>query len=534
MRNVTAGVVPKAGRREWIGLAVLALPTFIVAIDIFVLMLALPPLASDLGADSNQQLWIMDIYGFMLAGFTVTLGTLGDRIGRRKLLLIGGAAFGVASVLTAYASSPELLIAGRALLGIAGASLMPSTLALISNLFQDPKERGTAFGIWGGTFTVGMIVGPILGGAMLQQFWWGSVFLIAAPLMLLLLIVGPKVLPEYRNGQPGRLDPTSVVLSLATMLPIIYGIKELARNGWEPFPIVSLLVGVVAAILFGRRQLRLSDPLLDLSLFANRSIGTTLTSQLCYSTVGGGIMLFMMLYFQLVHGMSTLEAGLAMIPGMAAATVGFSTLPKLATKIRPAYIMAAGLAGTALCLLAFTTVGADSGTATLIIGFAIFSFCGSPVVSLGMNLVIGSAPPEKAGSAGSMAQMSNEFGGTLGAALLGTIGFAVYRSQVDGDIPAEVTGEAAAAARDSLAGASVAAGNLPEQVGNALLVPAREAFVSGLGLVAFIGAVILGAAAVLIGTMLRHVPPVGQEAPPADDGAAEATEEAAPLEEIRD
>jgi DHA2 family multidrug resistance protein-like MFS transporter len=512
MRTVTAGEV-KAGRREWIGLAVLALPTFIVAIDIFVMLLALPKLTEDLGADSNQQLWITDIYGFLLAGFTVTLGTLGDRIGRRKMLLIGAAAFGVLSVVTAYSQSPEMLIVSRALLGIAGATLMPSTLALIANLFQDPVQRGKAFGLWGGTFTLGMIVGPIIGGVLLAHFWWGSVFLLAVPLMAVLLVVGPKVLPEYKNGQPGRLDPPSVVLSLLTMLPIIYGIKELARNGWEPLPVISLAVGLVAGIAFGRRQGKLADPLLDLSLFTNRKIGTTLAGQLSYSTVGGGVMLMMMLYFQLVHGLSTMQAGLAMIPGMAGATLGFSTLPKLATKVRPAYVIAAGMAGVAICLLAFTTITATSSIAVPIVGFTILSFCGSPMIALGMNLVIGSAPPEKAGSAGSLAQMCTEFGGTLGAAVLGTIGFAVYRSQVADGIPAGIPADSAALAHDSLVGAVGVASTLPGETAGVLLTQANRAFAAGLDTVAGVGGLVVGGMAILIAVFLRQVPPVGQAEP---------------------
>ncbi|WP_433241269.1 MFS transporter [Streptosporangium sp. CA-135522] len=529
---MTVADVPKAGRREWVGLAVLALPTFLVAIDIFVLLLALPHLSADLKADSTQQLWVMDIYGFMLAGFLVTMGTLGDRIGRRKLLLIGATAFGIASVLTAYATSPGMLIAARAVLGIAGATLMPSTLALITNMFQDAKQRATAFGLWGGTFTLGAIVGPIIGGVLLENFWWGAVFLLAAPLMVLLLILGPIVLPEYRNSNAGRIDPASVVLSLATMLPIIWGIKELARNGWHPLPIVAVLVGIVAALAFGRRQRTLRDPLLDLGLFGNRSFSTALTSQLCYSVVGGGTMLFMMLYFQVVGGMSTLQAGLAMLPGMAAATAGFMVAPMLASKFRPAYVISAGMAGTAIVLAAFTQVGATSGTAILIVGFAFFSFCGAPLVALGTNIVVGSAPPEKAGSAGSLAQMSNEFGGTLGGALLGTIGFALYRSHVADTIPANIPADAAAAARDSIAGAAAAAGKLPEQLGAALLAPANQAFAGALNTVTAIGAVLLAGVAVLIATMLRHVPPIGQAEPAADGGSeqvSDGAEAAAPV-----
>ncbi|MFF5207151.1 MFS transporter [Streptosporangium sp. NPDC000396] len=521
---MTVADAPKAGRREWVGLAVLALPTFLVAIDIFVLLLALPHLSAALKADSTQQLWVMDIYGFMLAGFLVTMGTLGDRIGRRKLLLIGATAFGIASVLTAFSTSPQMLIASRALLGIAGATLMPSTLALITNMFHDPKQRATAFGLWGGTFTLGALVGPIIGGFLMESFWWGAVFLLAVPLLLLLLILGPIVLPEYRNDQAGRLDPASVVLSLATMLPIIWGIKELARGGWQPLPVAAIVIGVIAAVAFGRRQRRLSDPLLDLGLFGNRSFSTALISQLCYSVVGGGTMLFMMLYFQAVGGMSTLQAGFAMLPGMAAATAGFMVAPILASRFRPAYVIAAGMTGTAAVLVAFTQVGATSGTALLIIGFAVFSFCGAPLVALGTNLVVGSAPPEKAGSAGSLAQMSNEFGGTLGGALLGTIGFALYRSHVAGTIPATVPADAAEAARDSIAGAAAAAGKLPEQLGAALLGPANEAFASALNAVTAIGAVVLAGVAVLIGTMLRHVPPIGQAAPApgGEDGQADA------------
>ena len=212
----------RAGRKAWIGLAVLALPTLLVSIDVFVMLLALPRLSEALHATSTQQLWALDIYGFMVAGLLVTMGSLGDRIGRRKLLLIGAAAFGVASMLTAFSNSATMVIAARALLGIAGATLAPSTLALISNMFRNPAQRATAIGIWAGCFVVGAIIGPILGGVMLEHFWWGSVFLIGVPAMTLLLVVGPVILPEYRDPQAARLDLLSVVLSLATILPTIH------------------------------------------------------------------------------------------------------------------------------------------------------------------------------------------------------------------------------------------------------------------------------------------------------------------------
>jgi DHA2 family multidrug resistance protein-like MFS transporter len=513
------GEVPvRAGRREWTGLAVLALPTFVVAIDLFVLMLALPSLSADLGANSVQQLWITDIYGFLLAGFTITLGTLGDRIGRRKLLMIGAVAFAIASLSCAYATSVWMLIAARALLGIAGATISPCTLALIGTIFRDPKQRATAFGVWGGVFTLGAIFGPIIGGALLARFWWGSVFLLGPPIMVLAIVLGVWVLPEYRDSRAGRLDPASVVLSLMAVLPIIYAIKELARDGWAVVPIVAGVVGLTAGAVFVRRQRGLTSPVLDLSLFRDRVIGSSLAGQLAFSSFGAGFNLFLVLYFQLVAGMSTLQAGLAMVPGMITAALGFQIGPKLAGRFRPGNVIAGGLALEAIVLVSLTQFNATSGTVALIIGFALTAF-GIGSVGLGTNLVVGSAPPEKMGNAGSMAQLANEFGGMLGIALFGTLGTVVYRSQIHDAIPADIAGPSAATAGDSLAGATTVAGGLPERQGAALLTAAREAFTSGLHTVVAVGAVVIAGAALLIARNLRHIPPLGRPAP-ADQGDA--------------
>src|SRR6266496_6056794 len=195
----------RATHREWLGLAVLALPTLLLSLDVSVLYLALPPLSADLHADSTQQLWILDIYSFLLAGFLVTMGTLGDRIGRRRLLLGGAAAFGIASVLAAFSTSAGMLIAARALLGLAGATLAPSTLSLIRSMFADPRQRTVAVGVWISSYSAGGAIGPLLGGVLLEWFWWGSVFLLAVPVMALLLL-GPVLLPEYRDPEAGRLD----------------------------------------------------------------------------------------------------------------------------------------------------------------------------------------------------------------------------------------------------------------------------------------------------------------------------------------
>ncbi|AKL71136.1 MULTISPECIES: MFS transporter [Streptomyces] len=508
---MTAGGAPKAGRKEWIGLGILALPTLLVALDVFVLLLALPHLSADLDANSNQQLWIMDIYGFMVAGFLVPMGTLGDRIGRRKLLMIGGTAFGAASLLAAFSTSPGMLIAARVLLGIAGAAISPSTLALIATMFQDAKQRAAAIGMWASCFTIGAIVGPMLGGVMLEHFWWGSLFLLGVPAIVLLLVVGPKVLPEFSNPDAGRLDLPSVALNLGTTIPVIYGVKELARSGWHPLPAASIVVGVALGVLFVRRQRTLSNPLLDVSLFRHGRFSASLLGLLAYSLIGGTVMLFMTQYFAAAQGMSPIQSGLGLLPGMAAATVSFMICPIIARKIRPAYIIGAGLVGVVAVLLTFSQLDADSGTATLIVGFAVFSFCGAPLVALGTNMVVGTVPPEKAGSAGALSQISNEFGAALGVATLGTLGLAVYRDTVDSTVPATVPAEAADAARDSVSGAAAAAQGLPEQLADALMEPVRVAFTGGLHTVAAVSAVLIAVAGVFFVTVMRHIPPIGQE-----------------------
>ncbi|MFF5788499.1 MFS transporter [Streptomyces sp. NPDC012693] len=513
---MTAGGAPKAGRKEWIGLGILALPTLLVALDVFVLLLALPHLSADLGANSNQQLWIMDIYGFLVAGFLVPMGTLGDRIGRRKLLLIGGAAFGAASLLAAFATSPGMLIAARVLLGIAGAAISPSTLALISTMFQDAKQRAAAIGMWASCFTLGAIIGPMLGGVMLEHFWWGSLFLLGVPVMVLLLIAGPKVLPESANPEAGRIDLPSVALNLGTTLPVIYGIKETARNGWSPLSGAAIVVGLVLGVLFVRRQRALTTPLLDVTLFRHGRFSASLLGLLAYSLIGGTVMLLMTQYFQAAQGMTPIESGLGLLPGMAAATVSFMVCPIIARKIRPAYVIGAGIVGVVAVLLVFSQLSANSGTATLIAGFAVFSFCGAPVVALGTNMVVGAVPPEKAGSAGALSQISNEFGAALGVATLGTLGLAVYRDQVEGAVPATVPADAAEAARDSVSGAAAAAQGLPQQVADALMEPVRVAFTGGIHTVATVSAILIAVAGAFFVALMRHVPPIGQEEAPAE------------------
>ncbi|TCZ78294.1 MFS transporter [Paenibacillus albiflavus] len=526
MKNALYGNEMKAGMREWIGLAVLALPALLVSIDLSVMILALPHIGADLGADSAQQLWIIDIYGFMLAGFLITMGTLGDRIGRRKLLLIGGSAFMIASILAAFSRNAEMLIAARAILGIAGATVSPSTLALISNMFRDHKQRSFAIGIWLTCSMGGMALGPVVGGIMLDHFWWGSVFLLGVPVMLLLLIAGPMLLPEYRHPESGRLDLTSVALSLGTILPIIYGLKEIAKSGLQIMPALLILAGFALGTVFVSRQRRLTNPLLDLRLFASPGFSAALVGMFGI-TLTGATMLFIAQHLQFVQGMSPLQAGLYMLPGVIGSMVGMFFSPLIARKIRPARLIGTGLLiSTAGCFL-ITQVGAQSGLTFLVLGYICFNLGAAPLPSLSSDLVVGSAPPEKAGSAASMLQTSGEFAFALGIAVLGSIGTVVYRNQVANSIPADLPASAVLASRDSLAGATAIAEGLSEQVGKTLLNGAREAFTSGMHVVAAVSGAIMLVIIVLVVTRLRHLRPIGETPSNQTDSISEVEPSAA-------
>lgn len=502
---------PPAGPREWIGLAVLAFPALLLSMDVTVLYMALPTLGADLHADSTQSLWIADMYPFMLAGFLVTMGTLGDRIGRRRLLMVGAAAFSAASVLAAFAPSAELLIAARALLGVAGASVLPSTMSLISTMFRQPAQRASAFGLWMMAFSVGAVIGPVVGGLMLERFWWGSVFLLGVPVMALLLICAPVLLPEHRDSSPGRLDPLSVLLSLAAILPVVHGLKEVARDGAEPLPLAFVAAGLVVGRIFVLRQRRLADPLLDLRLFAERAFSGALVVFLLGMITLHSLTLFFTQYLQLVEGLSPVRAGLWMIPFVAGTFAGLGLAPRIARRVRPARVIAGGLLLASVGFALISRVDASSGLAPLVIGSTVVTLGFGPLMVLGTNMIVGSAPPERAGAAASVSETGAELGSALGVAVLGSVGTAVYRGQLaDADALDAVPHETADAAREGLAAVRGAADGLPDgPAAEALLGAARDAFATGLGTVALISAVLLAALAGLTMALLRHVRPIG-------------------------
>ncbi|WP_326699337.1 MFS transporter [Streptomyces sp. NBC_01754] len=503
---------PRAGRKEWIGLGVLLLPILLVSMDMTVLYFALPEVSQHLEPTSAQQLWVIDIYAFVLAGLLLTMGSLGDRIGRRRLLIIGAAAFGIASALAAYATSAEMLILARAVQGIGGATLMPSTLALIRNMFHDEKQRRTAIAVWSAGMSAGTALGPLLSGVMLSQFWWGSVFLINVPVMVLLLVVAPKLLPEYRDIRAGKFDMVSGLLSLAAVLPVIYGIKKLAMDEVDVVPIGTIALGLVFGALFVVRQRRSSHALLDISLFRSRGFSGSIVVNMVAIFAMVGFSVFTTQYLELVLGYSALKAALWLVPGTFAVVLVIPVATALVRKVHAAYVIAGAFVLAFLGFMVLLRLPVDDGVPVLLTGVILFSAGLAVVVTLITDLVMASAPPESAGTASATLQTGQEFGGALGIAILGTIGTAVYRSFVGDHAPAALSPQAQDAARETLGGALALTRELPADVGAALLQVVREAFTDSVHTAAGIagGVMLLGA---LVSVFLLRGVKRPQEAP---------------------
>lgn len=495
----------RASARDWTALAVIALPCLVYAMDLTVLNLAVPHLALDLAPSASELLWIIDIYGFMVAGTLVLMGTLGDRIGRRKLLLIGAAAFALASILAAFARSAHELIAARAILGIAGATLAPSTLSLLRNIFLDERERTFAIGVWIACFSAGAALGPLIGGVVLTFFWWGAVFLAAVPVMVGLLILGPLLLPEFRDEGAGRLDILSAVQSIVATLAVIYGMKHIAEHGASLEAAAAIALGLAVGAFFIRRQKRLADPMLDLSLFANPGIGAALGVNVTAMLGAMGIFVFISQYLQLVLGMSALEAGLWMAPSGICFALGSMVTPQLLRYWRATDVLTGGLILAALGFLLLTQVAQDSSMAVLMTAIVMLC-CGlSPVGTVTIDFVMKLAPAERAGAASAISETSFEFGGALGIAVLGSLVSASYRMGMAGADLAGVPADMADAARRTLDAAVIAADKLPASIAAPMLDAAHAAFAAALDQAALACVATTAVAFIIVRWRLRRV-----------------------------
>jgi MFS transporter, DHA2 family, multidrug resistance protein len=503
MSTATTGTIrmhapQRADWRAWTALAVLLLPTLLVSIDNTVLSFALPAIATDLEPTSIEQLWMVDAYPLVLAALLVTMGTLGDRFGRRRMLLIGATGFGVVSVLAAFAPTAALLIAARAGMGVFGAMLMPSTLSLLRSVFLDRDQRRIAVAVWAAGFSAGAALGPIVGGFLLEHFSWGSVFLLSVPVLIPLLVLAPFLVPESRDPKPGRIDALSILLSLATMVPIVYGIKELAVDGLGWNIAVLLAVGLGFGMLFVRRQLRLETPMLDMSLFRRGAFSGAILVNLLSVVALVGFLYFVAQHLQLIAGLSPMQSGFALLPGLACMIAAGLLVVPVARRVSPRIIVPAALV---FSVGAYVVVALSVGSLpVLIAAFAALGIGIGAAETVSNELILSSAPAEKAGAASAVSETAYEIGAVLGTSILGGILTASYRAQLV--VPAGVPAEAADASRETLAGAMAAADALPGPVGEALRLSAAHAFDGGVLVTSLIGAGLVVVAGILAATSL--------------------------------
>ncbi len=492
---------PEQGRRQrrrWLGLAVLALPALLASLELTVTNLALPAIGRDLSATSTELLWTVDIYAFLLAGSLITMGVLGDRVGRRRLLLYGAAGYGVASLVAAYSVNAEMLIAARAFMGVAGATLMPSTLALAAALFPGPRERATAIGVIVASVSGGTAIGPLVGGWLLERFWWGSAFLLGVPVMAVLLVLLPVLLPESRGPAGRRVDVASSLLSLGAVLPVVYGLKQIAAEGAAAAPLAAVAAGAAVAVAFVRRQRTLADPFVDLRLFADRTLATAAATLAAGIFVLWGSNYALAQYLQLVEGLSPLDAGLWTAPSAFGVIAGSTLAPRLARRWPPGHVIGVGLALSAVGYGVLTQAGGAHALAELVTGAVIVSAGLGPMMALATDMVVGAAPPERTGAAAAISSTAPQLGGALGIALLGSVITAVYRGRTEGAAPEGVPESAAGAFEDDLGAAVEAAEGLPGPVAEEVLGAARGAYETGFQVAAAVCAALTVATAVLV------------------------------------
>lgn len=483
---------PRASARSWAALGILTLAVLLLAIDGTVLALAIPALSVDLAPTATQILWIGDIYSFALAGLLVVMGNLADRIGRKRLLIIGSIGFGLSSLAAAFAPTPELLIVARTVLGISGATIMPSTLAIVRHLFPDPRVRTRAVAVWAAGATAGAAIGPIVGGALLEHFHWGSVFLINVPIMIAVVLGGMIVLPESRDPGTGRIDLLSAVLSFVAIVPIVYAIKHLVAEGFDLTVMIGAMVGVAAGWWFIARQRRLVTPLIDVQLFRRPAFSGAVVADAV--TIFGfvGLLFFFSQYLQLVRGLSPLQAGLVELSASVTSVVVIAMAGSAVAWLGRGRAIAAGLGLAAIGLVLLAVGEGSEHLVWIIVAFAIIGFGTGLSMALNTDAIVSAAPANRAGAASSVAETAYELGAALGIAVLGSVQNLFYRGQLpEIDDPA-----VAAPVRDSLATAMSQLD--PTAPGMAeLLAHAQDAFTVGMQWTSIIAAVLVCIAAVV-------------------------------------
>jgi DHA2 family multidrug resistance protein-like MFS transporter len=505
----------RAGFREWLALGVLVLAVLLLAVDGTVLSLAVPALSAALNPSATQLLWIGDVYSFALAGLLVTMGSLADRVGRKRLLLIGAAGFGLASLLAAFAPTAGWLIIARALLGVAGATLMPSTLAIIRNLFTDARQRTTAIAVWVTAAVAGAAVGPLVGGALLEHFWWGSVFLLNLPVMVVLVVAGAVLLPESRDPHPGAFDLPSALLTVLTVVPLVYAVKQAAIEGIGVAAVLAAVAGLAAGVAFVRRQRRLAVPLFDLGLFRVPAFTGAVVANMLSIGALSGLLFFLSQYLQLVRGYGPLEAGLRQLPLTLASVAVTFLVGRIAARVGPGRTIGVGLLLSAAGLALLAAAEAASGYALLAAAMAAVGLGAGAAMTVTSDAVLSAVPPARAGAASAVSETAYELGVALGIALLGSLHTALYQHALV--LPPGVPEEGGA--RGSLADAVALLPHLPPAAAEALLVAARSAFTRAMEVTSLVAAVLLAVAGALAWWMIPSRGDVDGARPAGDDRA---------------
>jgi len=465
---------PRVRARQWAALVTLMLPVLMVSMDNTVLMFALPEISASLRPSGTALLWIVDVYALMLAGLLLAMGSLGDRIGRRRLLVAGAVGFGVVSALAAYSPDAATLVLGRALLGVFGATLMPSTLSLLRNIFPDRRQRRLAIAVWAAGFSGGAALGPVVGGWLLERFWWGSVFLVNIPVVLVLVPLAFRLLPESRDPRPGPVDPVSIALSLLTMLPVVYAIKDAAEHGLSASAVYAAALGLTAAVVFVRRQLSRAHPLLDVRLLAERAFAGALLANLLSIAGLAGFLYFASQFLQLVMLLDPMQAAMVLLPGLVATVVaGLLAVPLV--RHLPVHLLVSGsfvLSATGYAAAAYA--GEVATTTTILLAFVALGAGIGLAETLTNDVIIAGVPPHRAGAASAISETAYEVGAVLGVAVLGGILTATYRSALV--LPPAVRGDGREAAQETLGAAMQVAGGLPAPAQQELATAAQAAF----------------------------------------------------------
>ncbi|MFD7093432.1 MFS transporter [Streptomyces xanthophaeus] len=485
------------GANRWAVLAVLCVSLVLVALDATILHVAVPSVTEDLRPGSIELLWIVDAYPLVCAALLILFGTLGDRVGRRRILLLGYGLFGVASAVAAFADNAQVLIAARALLGIGGAMIMPATLSILRQVFPDRRERALAIGIWTAVAAVGAASGPVLGGFLVQHYWWGSVFLINIPLMALILPLGRWLLPESKGSSDGPWDVTGALMAAAGVLGTVLGIKRFGaeRQLADPEALLPLVLGAALLIVFVRRQKRRTHPLIDMRLFSRAAFSTSVGCIVLAMLALVGLELIAVQYLQLVLHLSPLETGLRLLPltfaAMAAGATGSYTLARTG----PRRMVSLGFLLTAFAVLLLTLMGQQDRPVLLTVGFILLGFGLQTTLFAAYESMLSEAPAASAGGAASIGETSYQLGAGMGIALLGSVMNAAYAPALM-HVPG-VSRTDSAGASNSLGEAYKIAAQLGGPAGESLHAAARHAFVHGLHVTLVVSAGLLLAGAVM-------------------------------------